>query len=346
MRRFGEPGRRIRHDEGMHAAFIERLGSPDVIRYGELPAPHPGRSDVLVDVAATTVNPVDTFVRSGVFRTPLSFPCVISRDLVGTVAATGRDVRGFAVGERVWCNSLGHGGRQGAAAGQAVVPADRLYRLPDGVDPHTAVAMVHPAATACLALFTHGRLRAGETVVVAGGAGNVGGALVAMAAWAGARVVATARPRDFGFCRGLGAAELVDYQAEDQWERIRAAAPDGVDVYADTSGRNDLERVVPLLATRGRIVLLAGARSRPTLPAGELYMKDGSVLGFVISRARVAELAEAAGTINTLLAEGLLRPRATETLPLAAAGRTHERMERGELHGRRVILVPPGVDLP
>ncbi|MDT0441429.1 NADPH:quinone reductase [Streptomyces johnsoniae] len=326
----------------MHAAFIEQLGSPDVIRYGELPAPRPGPSDVLVDVAATTVNPVDTFVRSGVFRTPLDFPFVISRDLVGTVAETGGDVRGFAPGQRVWCNSLGHGGRQGAAAERAVVPADRLYPLPDGVDPRTAVAVVHPAATAYLGLFTHGRLRAGETVVVAGGAGNVGGALVALAAWAGARVIATARPADFEHCRALGAAEVVDYRAEDQWERIRAAAPDGVDVYTDTSGRNDLERAVGTLAVRGRIVVLAGSASRPTLPAGELYMKDGSVIGFVISRARVAELAEAADVINTLLAGGLLRPRATEVLPLAAAGEVHRRMERGELNARRVVLQPAG----
>ncbi|EFL30420.1 oxidoreductase [Streptomyces viridochromogenes DSM 40736] len=219
----------------MQAAFIERLGPPDVIRYSEVPAPLPGPSDVLVDVAATTVNPVDTFVRSGLFRTPMDFPFVISRDLVGTVAATGDGVRGFTVGERVWCNSLGHGGRQGAAAEQAVVPADRLYRLPDRVDPYEALATVHPAATAHLALFTHGRLRRGETVVVAGGAGNVGSALVAMAAWAGARVVATARPGDAGYCRRLGAAEVVDHRAGDQWERLRDAAPDGIDLYTDTS---------------------------------------------------------------------------------------------------------------
>ncbi|MGA5898981.1 NADPH:quinone reductase [Streptomyces venetus] len=326
----------------MQAAFIERLGPPDVIRCSEVPAPLPGPSDVLVDVAATTVNPVDTFVRSGLFRTPMDFPFVISRDLVGTVAATGEGVRGFTVGERVWCNSLGHGGRQGAAAEQAVVPADRLYRLPDRVDPYAALATVHPAATAHLALFTHGRLRPGETVVVAGGAGNVGSALVAMAAWAGARVVATARPGDAGYCRRLGAAEVVDYRAGDQWERLRDAAPDGIDLYTDTSGRNDLERAIPLLAPRGRVVVLAGAASRPALPAGAMYMKDASVVGFVISRARVPELAEAAEVINTLLAEGLLRPRRTETLPLAAAAEAHRRMERGELTARRVLLTPPG----
>ncbi|MFF8829509.1 zinc-binding dehydrogenase [Streptomyces sp. NPDC015131] len=322
----------------MRAAYIEQLGSPDVIRYGELPPPRCGPTDVVVDVAATTVNPVDTFVRSGLFRTPLDFPFVIGRDLVGTVAAAGPGAAGFAVGDRVWSNSLGHGGRQGAAAERAVVAADRLYHLPPGVDPVEAVAVVHPAATAHLALFAHGRLRMGDTVVVAGAAGNVGAALVVMAVRAGARVVATAAARDAEFCRGLGAAEVLDYRDPGLFGRIREACPGGVDVYLDTAGVNDLTGAVGLLARRGRVVLLAGARTTPELPAGELYMKDCSVVGFVISHATAAELAEAAVAINRLLADGALRPRAAEVLPLRAAAEAHRRMDEGRVRGRRLVL--------
>ncbi|WP_328324192.1 MULTISPECIES: NADPH:quinone reductase [unclassified Streptomyces] len=330
----------------MRAAYIEQLGTPDVIRYGELPPPLPGPTDVLIDVLATTVNPVDTFVRSGAFPTPVDFPFVIGRDLVGRVSAlsspsaTGSEAPGFAVGDLVWSNSLGHGGRQGAAAEQAVVAADRLYRLPDGVDPYEAVALVHPAATAALALFTHGRIRAGETVLVAGGAGNVGSALVVLAVRAGARVVATAGARDAEYCRSLGASEVLDYRDPDLFGRIRAATPQGVDLYLDTAGENDLTNAVGLLARRGRIVLLAGAGSRPVLPAGPLYMNDCSVVGFVISHATAAELAEVAVTVNSFLSDARLRPRAIETLPLSSAADTHRRMEAGRLHGRRVVLRP------
>lgn len=144
----------------MHAAFITQHGPATDIRYGELPEPVPGPTDVLVDVAAVSVNPVDTFVRSGLFRTPVPFPFVIGRDLVGTVAEAGPGAPGFTPGDRVWSNSLGHGGRQGPTAERAVVPADRLYHLPPGVDGTGAVAVVHPAATAHLALFAHGGLRA------------------------------------------------------------------------------------------------------------------------------------------------------------------------------------------
>ncbi|MEU7169598.1 NADPH:quinone reductase [Streptomyces morookaense] len=317
----------------MRAAYTEELGPPEVIRYGELPVPQPGPTDVVVEVMATAVNHVDTFVRSGAWRTPLAFPFVVGRDLVGTVAEAGPGAPGFRPGDRVWCNSMGHDGRQGAAAERVVVPADRLYRLPDGVDPVEAVALAHPAATAYLALFTHGRLRAGETVLVAGAAGNVGSALVVMAAQAGARVVATARADDAEYCRSLGAAEVIDYRDPE------AVYPDGVDVYVDTSARNDLPAAVELLAKRGRIVVMAGLRTRPVLPVGALYLKDCSVSGFAISQATTSELAEAAAAVNRLMATGLLRPRTVEVLPVSEAAEAHRRVEAGDVRGKLVLRV-------
>lgn len=316
----------------MRAAYVTRLGPADEIRYGELPAPAPGPGEVLVDVRATTVNPVDTFVRSGAFRTEVPLPLVLSRDLVGTVAESAC---GFAAGEAVWCNSLGHGGRQGAAAEQAVVAADRLYRLPSGVDPVDAVAVVHPGATAYLALFTHGSLRRNARVLVIGGGGNVGSAAVAMAAAHGATVYATASASDSAYCRSLGATEVFDYR-DPAWPE--SVPP--VDLYVDCSGVNDLPTAVSLLAPRGRIVVLAGAASRPVLPVGPLYLNDNSITGFVISHATVPELSSAANALNTLLAAGRLKPRAVEEQPLSATRRTHTRMEAGELHGRRVVLSP------
>ncbi|MFI8308360.1 NADPH:quinone reductase [Streptomyces sp. NPDC085927] len=322
----------------MRAAYVERFGPPEEIRFGELSCPRPGPTDVLVDVLATTVNPVDTFVRSGRFRTDVAFPFVVGRDLVGRVARAGEGAAGFAPGDLVWSNSLGHGGRQGAAAERAVVASDRLYHLPPEADPYEAVAVFHPAATAYLALFTHGNLRAGETVLVEGAAGNVGSALVTLAVRAGARVVATAAAKDAGHCRSLGAGQVLDYADPHLEQRIVQAAPHGVDLHLDTSGRNELERAVSLLAPRGRVVLLAGAGTRPVLPAGDLYMKDGSVRGFVISHATSAELAEAARVINGLLAANRLRPREVVSRPLASAGEAHRQMEEGMLRGRRVVL--------
>lgn len=322
----------------MRSAYIEALGPAEHIRYGDLPPPRPASGEVLVDVAYTAVNHVDTFVRSGAWRTPLTFPFVIGRDLVGTVAADSPPAGGFVPGERVWCLSMGHAGRQGAAAERVAVPADRLYRLPPEVPGAEAAALAHPAATAYLALFVHGGLRPGARVVVVGAGGNVGGAAVVMAAEAGARVTAVASAADAAYCRALGAEAAVDYRAPDLAGALAALHPEGADLVVDAAGRNDVETAVPLLARRGRMVLLAGMATRPVLPAGPLYLLDRTVTGFAISQAATDELAAAADHVARLAAAGRLRPRRVEVLPLSEAAQAHRRLEAGEGAGVRFVL--------
>jgi NADPH:quinone reductase-like Zn-dependent oxidoreductase len=294
-----------------------------------------------VQVEATAVNPVDTFIRSGAYRTPLPFPFVVGRDLVGTVSELGSDALGFRLGERVWCNSLGHGGRQGAAAQYALVASERLYRLPDGIDATAAVAVLHPAATAHLALITHGGLTAGQTVYIAGGAGHVGTAAILLAVRAGARVITSAAAADLEHCRSLGAQAVFDYRDPELKRLIGGSAREGVDVYLDTSGHQDLQVAVELLAPRGRIVVIAARRADVSLPVRAFYQRDASAIGFVISNATVAELAAAARRINQLLQDGSLVPRAVESLPLKQAAEAHRRLQAGEARSRRLVLHPP-----
>jgi NADPH:quinone reductase-like Zn-dependent oxidoreductase len=322
----------------MRAAYITELGPPDAIGVGELPAPVPGPTDVLVRVELVVVNPVDTLVRSGVYPTPTPFPFVVGRDLVGTVAEAGAGATGFAPGDRVWCNSLGHDGRQGSFAEYAVVPAERLYHLPAVADPIASVAALHPAATAYLALFRHGSLRPGETVYLAGAAGNVGSAATGMARLGGARVLAGARSEDADWCRSAGAAEVLDYRDPDLPGRLRELAPAGIDLYIDTSGHLDLPTAIDLLALRGRLVLLAGPGQRLTLPAGPLYTNDRRILGFAISRADTGDLAEAASAINSQLAAGTLPTRVRDVWPLERAAEAHQAVEHG-VRGRIVLRV-------
>ena len=323
----------------MRAAYIEQTGPADVIRYGQLPDPVPGPTDVLVEVRYTTVNPVDALIRSGRYPVPTPFPFVVGRDLIGRVAAAGPGAAaaGFAVGDLVWCNSLGHGGRQGAAAELAVVAADRLYRLPEGVDPADAVTLLHPAATAYLGVITHGGLRTGETVLVTGGAGNVGSAAIAIAVNAGARVVATASAADAAYCRELGAWQVLDYHDPALTQRVRELCPEGIDVYFDCAAVNDLSAAVAVLAERGRIVILSGLQ-QPVLPVTTLFQKTGSIRGFVISTATVSELAAAAGEVNRLMMRGRLRTRRSINRKLSELAEVHRQLESGELRGSRVVV--------
>jgi NADPH:quinone reductase-like Zn-dependent oxidoreductase len=300
----------------MEAAYVTELGVAGDIRVGRLPAPVPGPGEALVRVEAVSANHVDTFVRSGAYATELAFPFVIGRDLVGT-----------ADGERVWCNSLGYDGRQGSFAEYAAVPEDRLYRLPDGVDPVEAVAVLHTGATAYLGLFRDARIKPGEWIFVGGAGGGVGSAVVQLASAAGARVIAVDRAENAEWCRESGASEFFDRDDPDLAGKILGVAPSGVDVYWDNSGHHDFERVLPLLARGGRLILMAGLRAKAMLPVGAVYTRDIGIHGFAISNASATDLGLAAETINRELASGRLRGRIRAKLALSDAADAHRRLE-------------------
>ncbi|MGW6061919.1 NADPH:quinone reductase [Streptomyces sp. NPDC055189] len=321
----------------MNAAYIAAPGPADAIRYGRLPLPQAGPTDVLVRVDVVAVNPVDTFVRSGAYPTLTPIPFVIGRDLVGEVAAAGPGAAGFQPGQRVWCNSLGHAGRQGSFAQYAVVAADRLYPAPEDVDPTDLAAAAHPGASAWLALFRHGQLRAGQRVYVGGGAGNVGSAAVALAAAAGATVVATASPDDADRVRALGATQVIDYRHPYLPQRLREAAPEGFDLHLDTSGHAQLAASIDLLAPGARLIAMVGLHDTPLLPVGRLYTRDASIHGFAISNASTADLARAAAGVERLLRTTPWRPRITDRLPLSRAAEAHQRIEDGHVQGRLVL---------
>jgi len=322
--------------ERMRAAYVERPGPPGEIVVGELAVPVPGPTDVLVAVELVAANPVDTFVRSGRYPTRVPFPFIVGRDLVGTVVASGPGST-FGVGERVWANSLGHDGRQGSFSAYAVVASERCYRLPDGVDPALVAAVAHPAATAYLALFVHGAVRAGQRVYVGGGGGDVGSAAIAMARRAGAKVVASARPADHDRCREAGAHVVVDYRDPDLTGRLREAAPEGFDLFWETSGHHDFQLAIEAVTPGGRVLLSVATGERPELPVREIYTRDLSLRGFVISRATVSQLADASRLINTMLVAGELSARITEVLPLDATPDVHARLEEGTVTGRLLL---------
>lgn len=324
----------------MRAAFFTEPGPAEAVKVGELPVPVPGPADVLVAVEAAVINPVDTLIRSGRWTTPTPYPFVTGRDLVGTVTAAGPG-SGFSAGERVWSHSLGHAGRQGSCSEFAVVAADRLYRLPDGVAVKEAAAVLHCAGTAVLGLQLRARARAGQTILVGGAAGGIGSALVRLAAEAGLRVIATARPDDHARCLEQGASAVFDYSDPDLADQVRAVAPGGVDIHWDTSGRMPLGDLVAVTAPSGKIIVTAGVQPQPAgtslLP---VYSRDITILGFAISYATIPELAITAQSVNRHLAAGALTAKGTSVLPLDQAPLAHALVEAREVP-RTVIEVGP-----
>jgi NADPH:quinone reductase-like Zn-dependent oxidoreductase len=190
-----------------------------------------------------------------------------------------------------------------------------------------------------LAWFVHGRLRSGEIAYVGGGAGNVGSAAAAMARRGGARVVASARPADYDRCREARAYAVVDYREPDLARRLRVAGPEGVDLFWETSGHHDLRLAAEAVAPGRRVLFSAAKGERPELPVREIYTRNVSLRGFVISRATVSQLAAASRLINTMLVAGELSARVTEVLPLAATAEVHARLE-AEAVTDRLLLLP------
>ena len=333
----------------MKAAYIETTGGPDAIRHGDLPRPEPGPGEVLVRVGAVAVNPIDLYIRAGTVAMPLPKPFILGCDLAGTVEAVGPQARRFKPGDRVWGSNQGLLGRQGTFAEYAAVQEEWLYPTPPGVADTDAAAVALVGITAHLGLFQFARLQAGETVFVNGGTGGVGSMVVQMAKAVNARALTTVGSAEKAeLCRRWGADRVFNYKTDDVPAGVREATGDkGVNVWYETQREPDFERTVPLLARRGRMIVMAGRQARPPFPVGPFYVKDLSLYGFAMFNASPEEQRRCAEDINRWLAEKKLHPQVGRTFPLAEAAAAHRFLEDNTLHKAgtltgKVVLVPGG----
>jgi NADPH2:quinone reductase len=328
----------------MKAAYINQVGPPERIVYGEFPKPLPKGVEALVKVAAVAVNPIDTYIRTGTVAMPIPIPFIVGCDLAGTVEAVGPECRRFKPGDRVWGSNQGLLGRQGTFAEYAAVDEAWLYPLPAGVSEEHAAAVALVGITAHLGLVRDARLRHGETLFVNGGSGGVGSMVAQMAKAVGARVVTTAGSDEkLALCRSLGADFAINYKTEDVPARIKEFSPTGVDVYWETLREPNFERAVDLLAPRGQMILMAGREARPVFPVGPFYVKGCSLHGFVMFNATPDEQRAAADDINRWLASGQLRANIDRILPLSETAAAHRLQEentigkKGTLTGKIVL---------
>lgn len=331
----------------MKAAFIEKTGGPEVIQFGDLPLPVPKRGEVLVRVRAASVNPIDTYIRSGAVSMSLPKPYIPGCDLAGVVEAVGQDANRFQPTNRVWGSNQGLLGRQGTFAEYACVAEEWLYPTPANVSDVQAAAAALTAITAHLGLFRCAQLQAGEVVFVNGGTGGVGSMVVQMARIVDARVITTVGSLEKAAkCKNWGADLVLNYKTDDLAAGIRDFTKGkGVHVWFETQREPDLERIVELVRLRGRIVLIAGRQARPSFPVGPFYVKDLSLFGFAIFNASPDEQRRCAEDIGCWLEEKKLQVEIGKTFPLAKAAEAHRLLEEntlkkaGTLTGK-IVVVP------
>lgn len=333
----------------MKAAYLEQTGAPDVIRHGDLPTPEPKPGEVRVRVGAAAVNPIDTYIRSGMVNMNLPRPFVPGCDLAGVVDAVGPGVGRFKVGERVWGSNQGLLGRQGTFAEFCCAGEQWLYPTPENVSDEQAAAAALVGITAHLGLFHCAKLTPGDTVFVNGGTGGVGMMVVQMAKAAGATVVTTAGSDDkVKLARELGADAVINYKSEDVAARVKEATGGrGISVWFETQPPADFDRTFDLMAPRGRVVVMAGRAARPAFPNGAFYVKCLSMYGFAMFNMTPDEQRAGADDLNRWMAAGKVQALVGARFPLSAAAEAHSLQEdstlkkSGRLSGKIVVL-PPG----
>ncbi|WP_328580629.1 zinc-binding dehydrogenase [Streptomyces sp. NBC_00370] len=304
----------------MRVMELVRFGDADTaFAARELPRPTPGPGQVLVRVLATSVNPLDLQTRRGDYRDQVALPAVIGNDVSGVVVETGSGADDFQPGDEVWYLAPTFAG-QGTYAEFHVVDQALVARKPARLSHVEAAALALVGVTVWEALAERAGVRAGERVLVHGGAGGVGSAAIQVAGALGAEVVTTARAKDHEFVTGLGADITIDFSAGDYVPQVRALG--GVDVVLDTVGGNTLSRSPEVLADRGRVVSIVDIPEPQNLLAAWGVNATYHFLFVSPGRAKLDAL-------RRLVDQDKLRPVIGAVLPLADIAQAHTLMESG-----------------
>ncbi|MEQ4720481.1 quinone oxidoreductase [Nonomuraea sp. B19D2] len=315
----------------MHAIIVSAQGGPEVLEYVERPDPVPGEGEILVDVAASGVNFIDIYHRSGAY--PLNLPTPIGSEGAGTVSAVGPGVQGVAVGDTVaWANVLG------SYAEKAVIPADRAVPVPGGVPADVAAAAMLQGMTAHYLTHSTYEVREGDEVLVHAGAGGMGQLLIQLAKLKGARVhttVSTAEKEKLA--REAGADEVLRY------DDFVAALRGKIDVVYDGVGKATFDGGLEVLRPRG-LMALYGAASGPVPPIdpqilnkhGSLFLTRPSLVHYIAER---AELRQRAADLFGWIAAGQLTINVSHRYPLAEARQAHEDLAARRTTGK-LLLIP------
>jgi NADPH2:quinone reductase len=322
----------------MKAAVYRETGSArDVITVEEVQCPAPGPGEVLVRVHASGVNPTDYKSRSGATARPIDGFQVPHQDGAGVIEAVGTGVDTGRVGQRVWLWLAAAGRRWGTAAQYTVVPARQAVPLPDGASFELGASLGVPAMTAHRCLLADGPI-AGQTVLVAGGAGAVGHYAIELAKWAGARVVTTVSgPEKADLAAKAGADLVVNYREADALEQVKAFAP-VVDRIVELALGVNLALDLALAHPDTVVVTYAAEPSNPVLPVRDCMTANVLLRFVLLYTIPAAGLDVAATDITAALRAGALSELPVHRFPLEQVAAAHEAAESGAVG--KVIVEP------
>jgi NADPH:quinone reductase-like Zn-dependent oxidoreductase len=294
----------------MMAWRVHEFGPPETMQFEQIPRPDPGPGQVLVKVHAAGVGPWDGWIRAGQSALPQPLPLTLGSDLSGEIQAVGPDVSDWRVGEQVY--GVTNPRFIDAYAEYALASAAMIARKPISLDHIEAASVPVIAVTAWQGLFDQAQLKAGQTVLIHGAAGNVGAYAVQIARRAGIRIIATAAADDLSYVRELGADTVVDYQTQHFESVAREVA-----AVLDLVGGDTQTRSFQVLRRGGKLI---SAVSQPDQELANIYGVDAT---FFLVNVTIRHLTEIAHVIDS----GALRTRVGAVLPLADAREGHLMLE-------------------
>jgi NADPH:quinone reductase-like Zn-dependent oxidoreductase len=293
----------------------------------------------VIRVAYASVNPADWKCVDGWLSQyfDYQFPFVVGFDAAGTIAEVGEGVTGFKVGDRVVTSSNLGIGERGTYAEYVRSDVARVAHLADSVDYKTAAAIPTAAITSYEGLYDVFKLKAGQTILINGGAGGCGSYAILFAKNTGARVAVTCGPANIDYVKSLGADLAINYRAENVLEAVRAWAPDGVDFVLDTVGQGTLKDGLKMLKKGGTLGFIATLIKDEPLFSPDEAKALGVNLAFVMSSHERSgrQLRE----ITELYNAGKLRAPQMEVLPLEKAGDAQRRVKDGHVRGKLLLKV-------
>jgi len=294
----------------MKAAFIERHGGPEVLKYGEMPDPVARSGDVLVDIVAASVNGADWKVREGKAGQIAHFPYILGRDFSGVVSAIGDGV----------CDV----GQEGAYAEKIAIKAAIVAKKTDALSHVDAAAMALAGLTAICAIEDTLKLKAGETILIQGGAGGVASFAIQLSKHLGARVIATASAANHDYVRKIGADEIIDYNAVDFTKAVHDC-----DAVFDTVGGDVAQRSFAVLKPGGRAAFIASGPQAPKPDRGDV----------VALRPNVGRDRPHLERIVTLVSTGAVLPPEVTRYKLSDAAAAHQVSQSRHFRGKLVFAI-------
>jgi NADPH2:quinone reductase len=317
----------------MKAIRVHQFGDPNVLQLEDVPNPEPSAGQVLVRVHAAGVNPVETYIRKGIYG-PRQFPFTPGTDAGGVVESVGEGVRRCKPGQRVYTS----GSLTGTYAELALCTEAQVHPLPDKIPFEQGAALGVPYATAYYGLCLRGHAQAGETLLVHGASGGVGLAAVQISLAAGLTVIGTA-----GTEAGLklvseqGAHHVLNHHAPDYLKQLMPLTDDaGVDFILEMAAHTNLGKDLGVLARNGRVVVV-GSRGPVEITPRDLMMRTADIRGMTLMNATPKELAGIHAAIRAGLENGSLRPVIARRIPLAEAAKAHEEVMAPGSTGKIVL---------